>query len=406
MMIKFAIYDGNKTNIKEYPIRLIKHLFSDHIVDDPLDADVVMVSLCDITEIGDIQKARRAYGKPVLAGGIISEYPLVNELADYTYHGEIYGLYHYIIDGNDGLGACKYVSKRGDRVLNVCQTIDWELNPVIQVGSRAKYYYVSKGCPMRCKYCYIGNSRKYQAVPRELYRAALGVAGKNIMPIAAFNPYGIPQNAGIGETMLKEYIKGNNGDKARTIRTGVEFVTKELSEGLAKGVTIEELNNALRVSKNNKTKLILYFIAGLETQEDLSNYFNCIDLDYDTSPSVTVVFTYLDPQPFTPFCNFDIRQKIEIDAKEVYRVVSERNKRFRVMPLAKPAKSTIRTMLARCTSADDYQYVVSMKKLTHQEIMDRCDRDHLIGTDRLSDVLAYPRKSIVPDYWDCTDWTL
>jgi hypothetical protein len=41
------------------------------MVDDPALADYVLVSICDVTEAGDIVKAR-AHGRPVIAGGIKS----------------------------------------------------------------------------------------------------------------------------------------------------------------------------------------------------------------------------------------------------------------------------------------------------------------------------------------------
>jgi hypothetical protein len=139
----------NKTNIKEYSVRLIERLLSRYMVADPAVADYVLVSICDITEAGDIIKAR-AYGKPVIAGGMISEYPLLNELADYVWHGEIYG-FRDAMDAGTPVQEMVSITSRTDRRLVIDQQIRWEQNPIVKVGARAMYYYVAKGCPVRCK---------------------------------------------------------------------------------------------------------------------------------------------------------------------------------------------------------------------------------------------------------------
>lgn len=389
----------NKTNLKEYSIRLIEKLLNDYMVNDPQSADYILVSLCDITEITDIIKARQ-YGKPIITGGMISEYPLINEISDYVWHGEVYGFRDALHQGEDPASMSSMTSKNQRRLV-IDQRISWAENPIIKVGNRAMYYYVAKGCPLRCKYCYIGNVRDYQTAPEVRYNQALKVAGKNLMPIAAFNPYGIPDGANIGETLLKKYITGEQGAHAKMIRSGVEFVTPELSQNLAKGVTIEHVNEALARSKSEKTKMILYFIAGLEPQEVFESYFSRVAVDYATMPAVNVVFTYLDPQPFTPFHDFDIRRKITgIDTKKIFRIITERNKRFRVLPLAGPEKSTIRTMLGRCVSQDDYAFIKSIGKLSHDEMIKKADeRNYLLGDCDIERICARPRKTIVPAYW-------
>jgi radical SAM superfamily enzyme YgiQ (UPF0313 family) len=401
--VKFYFH-VNKVNFKEYSIRLIKKLLARWMVDDPGQADYILVSICDITEIADIIKAGQ-YKKPVIAGGMISEYPLINEIADYVWHGEIYG-FRDALAGGVAIEDMVSITSKTNRELVIDQKISWDENPIIKVGKRACYYYVAKGCPVKCKYCYIGNVRDYQTIPRARYNQALKIAGKNLMPIAAFNPYGIPDNANIGETLLKKYVNGNHGIKAKMIRSGVEFVTPVLSENLAKGVTIDHFNEALRRSKRENTKMILYFIVGLETQGDLEMFFSQIDIDYATTPAVSIVLTYLDAQPFTPFSDFDLRGKITgIDVNRLYRIMSERNKRFRTIPLARPEKSMIRTLLSRCQSLDDYKLVKSFSKLKYNDMIDRiAEHDHLIGSVGIKEILGRPRRAVLPSYWITSDF--
>lgn len=395
----------NSTNYKEYATRLLDKLLVKWLVDDPGLADAVLVSMCDIGEIGDIAKAK-AHGRPVIAGGMISEYPVVNELADYVWHGEVYGFRDCLQSGL-ALDDMPGMTCRGSRRLVIDQRIRWADNPIVRVGGRAMYYYASKGCPVRCKYCLIGNIRDYQIVPRRLYNRALKTCGKALMPIAAYNPYGVPDQANIGETLLRKYIAGDVARGAKMIRSGVEFVTPGLSAGLAKGVTLDDVNEALARSARERTKMILYFIAGLESQEQLEDYLSGIAIDYNTTPAVSLVFTYIDPQPFTPFHDFDLRRKITgIDTKRLYAVASQRNKRIRVLPLAGPQKSTIRTLLGRVTTVDEYRLVWRMRNKSYEDIMAACGLEcpHLLGSAAVEEIVARPRARIVPEYWGAAEY--
>jgi hypothetical protein len=392
-------FHKTKGQIVEYNIRLIEHILCDYFVPTPEEADIVIVSLCDITELPELIKAKK-YGKPVLTGGMISEYPIINELSDYVWHGEIYGFRDCLRAGME-LKDMPSITTREENALVIDQKIQWEENPIIKVGGRAMYYYIAKGCPVKCKYCYIGNVREYQAIPEALYNRALRTAGKNLMPIAAYNPYGLRVRTNIGETLLKRYIKGEMKEGARTLRSGVEFVTPALSKSLAKGVTIDDVNEAIDRSRAEKTKLILYYIAGLESQEELGDHFNRIHKDFSMKHPLTFVFTYIDPQPFTPFHDFDLRGKVTgIDVKKLYWIASQRNKRVRMMPLAGPEKSDIRTLLSRATSRDDYKLIAGIKKTKHNEILGACEsRPWLLGKATIEEICARPRKQIVPEYW-------
>ena len=116
---------------------------------------------------------------------------------------------------------------------------------------------------------------------------------------------------------------------------------------------------------------------------------------------LTFVFTYIDPQPFTPFHDFDLRGKVTgIDVKKLYWIASQRNKRVRMMPLAGPEKSDIRTLLSRATSRDDYKLIAGIKKTKHNEILGACEsRPWLLGKATIEEICARPRKQIVPEYW-------
>lgn len=393
---------ANKVNYKEYTHRLLETVLSANIVSSPDTADAVAVSVCDISEVGDIIRARTETGLPVLAGGMVSEYPVVNELADWVWHGEVYALADQLALGMH-LEDMPQVTTKQSRRLVISQQIDWSRNPIVRVGRRAMYYYVSKGCPVGCKYCLIGNARRYQTIPRRLYERAARQCGPNLMPIAAYNPYGVPDRANIGETLMRKYITGSSGGMAKMIRTGFEFVNPSLSRDLAKGVTIEDFNEAIARAGREGTKMIVYFIAGLEPQAQLEEFFAGLMVDYNSSPAINIVFTYIDPQPMTPLHDLDLRSKVVgIDTKRLYAIATERNKRVRVLPLAGPERSTVRSLLGRATSVEEYAWIMARKRLPYGELMEHVgvEMGHLYGNGSLDTCCARPRQGIIPDYWE------
>ena len=393
-------FHKSKVQIKEYNVRLIEKILGSYITPVVSESDYVMISICDISEINELQKAK-AYGKPIVCGGMVSDYPIINELSDYVWHGEVYG-FKKELDAGKHLDEMPSMSKQGERSLVIDQRIEWAKNPIIKVGNRAMYYYVSKSCPVKCKYCYISYVRKYQVVPEVIYRKAAKVAGKNLMPIAAFNPYGTVCKTNIGETFLKNYVSGKVGSGSRTLRAGVEFCDQELSKNLAKNVTRDDFYEAIRRSERDGTKLIMYFIAGIEEQPALEDYFGNIPISYSNKNPVTIVFTYIDPQPFTPFYQFDITRKIgNIDAKKIYHIATQRNKRVRIMPLAGPSKSTLRTLLGRATNIEQYKLIKSLKKADNGTIIDKIGKTYpeLLGSESLEEVKSRRRIASAVPYW-------
>jgi len=373
------------------------------------EADYVLVSLCDITEITDLIKARKL-GKPTITGGMISEVPIVNELSDYVYHGEIWGLVEFL-KTRKGLIECNNITTKDKKALMINQEINWKESPIVRVGNKAAYYYCAKGCPIRCKYCLIGNARKYQYIPEGLYRIAERAIKKQkgrMMPIAAYNPHAAKTERAITEVLLKKYISGNGlGLKNSLIRTGVEFVSPKLSKELAKGVTIDDVNRALEISMANNNRMILYYIAGLESQEEVESYFSGIAIDYNIKPVITIVFTYLAPQLMTPMYDYNLSARYQIDAKRIFGVINERNKRIRVMPLANIKKSTIRALFERCTTTEEYDYICKLKRdsVTYDQVINEINvrYPHLMGTSDIDTCISRSRHDTfmtVFPYWD------
>lgn len=407
-------FESNSTNLKEYSHRLIEKVLSP-VVDflpGPAGADLVLVSICDVTEIGDIVKARR-YGRPILTGGGISEFPIVNEMSDYVWHGEVYGLRDHLATG-DVLETSLSISTRQNRRFVLDETIRWHENPIVCVGGRAAYYYAAKGCPMRCKYCLMGNTRTYQKCPEWLYRRAeqqIVASKKSMFPIAAYNPWAPQSKRSITEIMLRKYASGAYCGDSATIRSGVEFVTPALSTNLAKGVTLDHVNEALDRSKRDKDKLILYFIGGLESTAEWENWLGGLRVDYATTPAVQFVLTYLEPQAGTPFFDYDLRGRFDLDHGRLLAVARQVNKRVRFQRPAQMKHSTSRALQSRTLSPrlwDEYRRAEA--RMTNEQLMTFAEKVEpgILGSASLADVMARPRVGnygTVFPYWQAVGVT-
>lgn len=373
------------------------------MVNNPSDADYILVSVCDITESGEIVKAK-AHGKPVISGGMLSELPIINELSDYVWHGEAYNFFQSMAGST--IDEIPHISTKAKRSFVINQSIEWAKNPIVQVGSRSCYYYTSKGCPIKCKYCMMAYAREYQKCPEHIYRARekqIARVKKNMMPVAAFNPYENESTRGVTEVLMKAYNR-KPLEHTSMVRCGYEFVNHELSANLAKGVTIEDFKQFLAHTRTNKTKAIVYFIAGLESTESIISEFSKITPDYATTPAVTLNYTYLSPQHFTPFYDFDISNRETIDHKEIFRRINGVNKRIRVNPLAPISKSTLRCMMERTTSLHEYNLLrKAMNKYASINNDHLCASfPHLVGTAQLREVMGRNRERY--DIYDQGYW--
>lgn len=393
----------------EYVEALLMHVLRPYMVESPDDASHVLVSICDIMKVGQIEIARRKYGKPVITGGFISETPILNELSDYVWHGEVFGFRRCLDDGMT-LDEMPSVTTSRNRKLRIDTFIDWNMCPVVNVGSKLSYYYASKGCRIRCKYCLLAYSRPFQRIPRRLFYAAEKIvadAKRLFFPIGAYRPYPMKhgKQSRTIETTIKQYIASSMCDfSKKLIRTAMEFFTDELSRKLAKGVTSAMLAEALQKAKRDKNKMSIYYVLGLEKWEEIEGAISNWPMDYDRNPDIIIIGTFLDPQPNTPMFDLDIRQKAKIDRQQLYWSLTSRNKRFRVQ-LQNYDKSTWRTIMQRVV--DIGQYKMLRKLHTHGDLIEAADRvdSRLSGASDIRVVLERPRnkdyigQTAIP-YWE------
>jgi hypothetical protein len=401
--MKFFLFNDNG----EYTSSLIKHVMSSYMAESFNECTHVMVSICDITELDILLKAKLT-GKPVIAGGFISEIPILNEIADYVYHGEIFGLKKYLDDGSS-LDDVPFITTKKNRILRICTDIEWGECPIVTVGKKSAYFYCSKGCYQKCKYCLMAYTRSPQCVPENIYRAAessIEMSGRSFLPIGAYDPYRSKKKKRITELFLREYIKMDREQLSMLslVRTGIEFCNRDNSVMLAKGVTSDHFSKALEISLLNRHRMICYFISGVESQEETHDFFRDIPRQFQRTPDVRIVGTIIDPQPSTPFFDFDLTKKKKIDHKKLYWFVSGINKRISVQQ-TNFDKATFRTLAQRVVSLGQYRRLPKSK--SHFGMLDVANSidERLLGSSDIKQIRerkrsdCYIGKTVIP-YWE------
>ena len=398
-------YYQTKFQIGEYNIVLIKELCRIHgveITDNPQLADAVFVSICDIVEMKLILKAK-LFGKPVIAGGFAGYFPVARYWADYVVHGEAYNFIREFskLKNIEDIRHIRNVST-WDKIGEFDEYIDYSLNPIVKVTKKGHYYYTGKGCPQKCKFCLMSYMQEYKTAPdKYLHRAFKSLPeGGLLFPMSSYFNYDIKRSEakrlGCLDIKIKEYIHNSGVNTGRRIRTAIEFVSEENRKKLAKPMKDDEITEFIRITYQQKKEVVLYFIGGVETQEQIIDWIETtFPHNYNLKPRITMIFTMLDPQPTTPFQAFDISKRIELSGEAIFKEAQKINRRIRVHRIKYIAHSFWRTILQRATTEEEIAFAWSFRNMKDiNKIRDATFKfyPHLIGDESLEDVKLLKRQ--------------
>ncbi|MDY6835508.1 MAG: hypothetical protein SVY53_11985 [Chloroflexota bacterium] len=397
-------FHENKTQPKEYTLRLLKYLLNLNgisVTKNVSESDCVFVSLCDMTEYPLLVSAKKL-GKPIVAGGFQADMPIVHKTADYTCVGEAY-------DFIRRLAGIKRVEEIADfpqtatanKAAIIDQNIDYAINPVISVTSRAYYYYCGKGCPQHCKFCYLSYQREYQKAPIGYLLAALRQipSGSKLYPMLSHFDYKIPadmiQKLGILDVRVRDYVRRNGQGYGNRVRTGIEFMRQDYRNKLAKPISTDEIVEFVNLSKKHKCTSVWYFVAGLEGEQDALDFLDKLPVDMSLYPRIICIFTYIEPQPKTPMANFDIRQKKEFDSFSwFFKEAHKKNRRIRVHTPKYLAFSTWKTLMNRASTDEEISFAWSMrneKDNSHMLDIINSKMPNMLGTMSIADIVKNSR---------------
>lgn len=394
----------------EYTIELIMALcrrYGLELTSSPDEADIVLVSVCDISEIGILRQARK-YGKPVLAGGFVSILPVLRCYADYVCVGEGYGCLRELagMRSVDQLERLPQIATRDRPHQRVDEEIDWAVNPVVQVSKTSYYYYTGKGCPVKCKFCLLSYSRHLQDAPvvhvRRAIRALPPKAKLYLM--TSYFRYDLTpaeqRRLGTLDVTIREYLKGKQHG-LRRVRCGIEFWTEGMRRDLAKPLSTQQLGDFVAMTGANGAETIAYLIAGVEPMEALQELADALPGGADIKPRFVFAPTVFDPQPYTPLADYDIRQRHEFDHKRAMALLNSRNRRIRVHRPAKPSHASWRTVMQRAMNIEEAEFCWRLRSIDDNDKLLReveTNFQHLLGTKSI-DELRNERRRFDPALW-------
>jgi hypothetical protein len=269
----------------------------------PDDADIILISLCDITEIRILKEAREQYPNKLIAvGGAISYfYQVLTLFADFVNVGQ--GFEFFKCQSIDEIKALDCVYSREPKTLIPSTLIDWEKCPISQVSSGTYYYWSSVGCKNKCAFCFTSWTNKYQSNNPSKCKAAkkLIPTNKSLNIISNEQSDEIHQiRSYVKDLMLVDYVNMKTKPNCNVVHAGVEFATEKTRRENGKFFTNDQFVEAIKRAISEKTGLQLFCIGGIDTWQDWRDLFSIIPSHTQLGPIITFKFTNLEYQQFTP----------------------------------------------------------------------------------------------------------
>lgn len=370
-----------------YTSKLLKFLckhYKIEIVENPDNSDCILVSVCDISEIGLLRRARAIFPeKIIISGGFISRFPILTVYSDFVCVGEAYNFLRKLANVKNVRDIEAFPEIATKQKLAIPDDfIDISLTPILQCSPRAYYYYTGKFCPMRCKYCLYGalyNRKSENKFDREiLIEKALMKIPQSAKLFPMLGSYEITKlkpslvkRLGILDIRISNFLKRAQwrlvGSK---IRTGVEFFSEKHRQEWAKPISNEDIKLFFHICRLKKINTMVYFVIGLEEEEDIMNFIDVV-IPYDRVcyPKILFGLTYIDFQPFTAWARGDVRCKKEIKRVKFMREVISKNRRIRVNQIRDISYSTWRTLMSRCQNIEEAEYIYKLRTIQKNELL-------------------------------------
>lgn len=387
-----------KSQAVNYTSKLLKHLCNVNkieISNDPNNCDVVFVSVCDITDIGILKKAKDSFSKPIVAGGFISPFRVLTAFADYVCVGDAYDFLRKLSTARhiEEVGEYEEVST-ATKVGVMNRFIDRENTPCFQFRKQSYYYYIEKYCPQGCKFCLYGSLHRASSGAKHdmlVERALQLIPATARLFLMVGQPetnrirYDLTKRLGILDVRIRKFINEQQwrfiGSR---IRTGVEFLSEDVRRKFGKPISSAELRQFFHICREKGKTVVAYMIAGLESQDAAAQFIeDVVVFDNRGYPRILFNFTYIDFQPFTALADGNVRLKRRFNFLEFFKEAVGKNKRVRVAPAAYMALSTWRTLMSRCVTREEADFIYALRhKKDNELLIDAAEAryPHLIGT--------------------------
>ncbi len=398
----FYIHKNVGGTNKHYTFSLLERLakLNRHdVTPDPARAEMILVSLCDVTGLADLEKIRHYHPDQRIAvgGHFAFYYKACAIFADIVNVGQGFEFFKCKNESEmRNLDCVYYRGKPG--TLTPSTLIEWEKCHVVQVNTRTFYYWGGTGCKNKCRFCFTSWTNKHQKNNEmRIKRATASVKGKGFLTVIS-NEYGEDYRyTPVKDMMLKDFIKLKSC-KTRLVRMGLEFATPENRKKYGKPFPDEDFYKAIVLAERFGVEVQFFCIGGMDPRRDWYNLFSEIPWGDNVRPRVFIKFTNLEYQMFTPLfkCRHDIKTENYLDKKfidKMFQISVYRNKRVRFFQCKYPAHALWRIGTSLCIDRDQYDSMKALSKEKDIEIVHKAlYSTKVIETDYQDEVKFWYKK--------------
>lgn len=361
----------------QYTEAVLKKLIADnnHKLVDPIDADIILVSICDITEIKLLKQTREKYPKKIIVvGGAISFfYKTLILFSDIVNVGQ--GFEFFECQSLEEIKALKCTYTGNETHITPSVKIEWKKSPIVQVAKKLFYYWGGVGCKNKCSFCLVSWCNKHESNYPLIFNSAKKAIGKNSLKIISNEEEGsIETKEAIKDLMLTTYLNSKKTPNCRIIRIGLEFATEKNRKENGKYFTDQELFQVMHRAKVENKMLQFFCIGGLDTREEWIDLFQRIPEQYELNPKIVFKFTNLEYQMHTPLYKkrFELKKENYLDNDfnlKLMKLNRYRLGRMRTLPIKYPAHAFWRMGTSTSIARDQFDLFWELRNCKDLEIL-------------------------------------
>jgi hypothetical protein len=394
--MKFAIFCKSDGDVIQYTESVLKSLavHNGHEIVDPNNADMLLISVCDITQVSFVESIRKKYtDKLICVGGhAVIYYKLFGLFADFVNIGQGFEFFEcQSIDEIKSLPCIWHREKDGQKIVS-SKKIDWSIAPCANVTSGAQYYWGAVGCKNKCKFCLTSWTNPHDKNSERRIKAVL-----NRYPTATIvtNDSDHVPNRMTQSMMLLDFLE-RQLKKYAVYRLGIEFANDQTRKKYGKPFSNDQFYQALERAKEYGVRLKLFCIGGINTFDEWNDLFDGIPISYER-PSWEVKFTNITYEMFTPIKKERYAIDIEkmFDTNKARDFVSYHKRRvwnLKALPCMGVADTIRRNILAYTDNMQTYINNKSIKKADAQTCINYLFSNKIFDVDYSDTVIINHHK--------------
>jgi hypothetical protein len=327
-----------------------------HCVVSPDEADIICVSVCDVTQVKFVESVRRKYpDKKIVVGGHAAiYYKLFGLFADYVALGQGFEFFKCQSVGEFSSLPSVWHKDKAD-VLIPSTLIEWGAVPIANVTQKQRYYLGAVGCKNKCKFCMTSWTNPHQR--NDDYRVKAAMKKYPNITVVTNDSDNVASRM-TQSIMLLDFLK-KPLKKYGVYRIGVEFATEESRKKYGKLFTDAQFCEMVQRAVGNGVRLKLFCIGGINTIDEWRGLFSQIPPIFQKG-NFEIKFTNITYDMFTPmkFHRYEIDIDRMFDTKKAHDFVTELKLSggwpFKALPTSGVKDTLLRNALCYTTNADEY----------------------------------------------------